>query len=182
MSPISKETALEFCELCNWAYECWLTHRRLFDDNCAINETIGKSKYFTSRLSVITQEYSLLQICKLHDPAIQKANQNLSIGYIVEFGDWGPESTRIRKIELQLRGFFERIKLVRNKLLSHNDLETLMSSVALGEFPTGADEQYFAALQELANEVHMKWIDGPYPFNDLAGADADEFLSVLKRA
>jgi hypothetical protein len=28
----------------------------------------------------------------------------------------------------------------------------------------------------------MKWFDGPYPFNDLAGADVDEFLCTLEKA
>jgi hypothetical protein len=57
-----------------------------------------------------------------------------------------------------------------------------MDSVVLGEFTNGLDECYFSALQELVNMVHEKWLDGPYPFNDLAGADVDEFLDLLEKA
>ena len=45
-----------------------------------------------------------------------------------------------------------------------------MADAALGSFPEGADEEYFAALQALVNEVHEKWVGGPCPFNDLAQA------------
>lgn len=182
MRTISNDAALKFCELCNWAYECWITHKRLFDGNGNTDKTIGKAKYFTSRLAIITQEYTLLQICKLHDAAIQKGSLNITIDHIVRFGGWGSDAGRIQKLVLQLSELFERLKSARNKALAHNDLETLMSSSVLGEFPVGLDDQYFSVLQELANEVHAKWLDGPYPFNDLAGADVDEFLSVLEKA
>ena len=56
-----------------------------------------------------------------------------------------------------------------------------MGEVALGGFPEGLDDEYFAALQELVNAVHEKWLGGPYPFNDLAGADVEEFLHVLEK-
>ncbi|HLB05381.1 MAG TPA: hypothetical protein VJL62_01560, partial [Thermodesulfobacteriota bacterium] len=62
-----------------------------------------------------------------------------------------------------------------------NDLETFMHNSTLGEFPVGKDDEYFVALQDLVNEVHKKWADGPYPFNDLAIADVEEFLSVHER-
>lgn len=182
MNPISGDVAKKFCELCNWAYECWLTHKRLFDENDHTEKTIGKAKYFTTWLSTVTQEYVLLQICKLHDPAIQRNSLNITIDYISRFGDWGSDAEKIQKIVFRLTTLFEKIKSARNKVLAHNDLEALMNSAALGEFPKGLDDEYFSALQELVNEVNEKWFDGPYPFNDLAGADVDEFLHTLERA
>lgn len=182
MNPISSDVAKQFCELCNWAYECWVTHRRLFDENVKAETTIARAKYFTSRLSFITQEYSLLQICKLHDPAIQKSAVNITIDYIVRFGDWGADISQINQHALRLAALFDKLKSARNKVLAHNDLEAIMGAAALGEFPEGLDKEYFAALQELVNTVHEKWLGGPYPFNDLAGADVEEFLHVLEKA
>jgi hypothetical protein len=75
MTQISGDIAGTFLELCNWAYECWITHKRLFDENDRTERTIGKAKCFTARLSTVTQEYVLLQICKLHDPAIQRGHR-----------------------------------------------------------------------------------------------------------
>ena len=57
-----------------------------------------------------------------------------------------------------------------------------MGSAALGEFPEGLDDEYFSALQELVNAVHEKWLDGIFPFNDLAVADVEEFLHMLEKA
>ncbi len=89
MDPISKDIACRFCELCNWAYETWVTHKFVFDENKSPENNIGKSAYFTSRLSRITQEYCLQQIAKLHDPAIQGNSLNLTVDYMVRFGEWG---------------------------------------------------------------------------------------------
>ena len=182
MNPISPDVAKKFCELCNWAYECWVTHKRLFDENTRTETTIARAQYFTARLSVITQEYSLLQICKLHDPAVQKGAVNITIDYIVRFGDWGRDADRINGYVQHLTSLFEKLKSARNKVLAHNDLEAIMESTALGEFPEGLDDKYFSVLQELVNAVHEKWLDGLYPFNDLAGADVGEFLHVLEKA
>jgi hypothetical protein len=181
MDPISKDIARRFCELCNWVYEVWVTHRYLFDENKTPEKNIGKSPYFTNRLSILTQEYCLQQIAKLHDPEIQGNSLNLTVDYMVRFGEWGERAEDIKRIQDRLQGLWERLKPARNKALAHNDLETLMTDAALGSFPQGADEDYFAALQALVNEVHEKWVGGPYPFNDLARADVEEFLALLER-
>lgn len=181
MEPISKDVAIKFCELCNSAYEAWVTHKVLFDENQTPAKNIGKSAYFTARLSIITQEYSLQQIAKLHDPAIQGNSLNLTVDYIVRFGQWGERTDHIKAIHDKLLDFWAHLKPARNKALAHNDLEALMAGASLGSFPEGEDREYFEALQALVNEVHEKWLDGPYPFNDLAEADVREFLALLER-
>ncbi len=40
----------------------------------------------------------------------------------------------------------------------------------------------FTALQEFANEVHLHWTGKLFPFDDLAIADAREFLALLGSA
>ncbi|MDP6884121.1 MAG: hypothetical protein QF830_08295 [Rhodospirillales bacterium] len=182
MDPISKDIAHKFCEGCNWVYETWVTHKLLFDDNNNPGRNIGKAGAFTERLSSITQEYCLQQIAKLHDPAIQRNSKNLTIDYMMRFGEWGERKTDIEKIEAQLQRLWKCIRPARNKALAHNDLETLMADAPLGSFPDGLDDQYFDALQALANEVHEKWVGGPYPFNNLAQNDVIEFLTLLERA
>lgn len=182
MTVVSKETALEFCKLCNWAYECWLTHTQLFDNNTDPENTIGKAQCFTSRLSIITQEYTLQQICKLHDPATQRDKVNLTIDYIYRFGNWGKLSSDVLIIKDNLSGLATKLNAARNKVLAHNDLEALMKNETLGQFSQGADELYFKELQSLVNLVHEKWSEGPYPFNDLAAADVSEFIQLLMEA
>jgi hypothetical protein len=67
-------------------------------------------------------------------------------------------------------------------VLAHNDIKVLMANEVLGAFPAGKDERYFAALKELVNEVHRKWVGTEYVFNDLSKSDAQEFLALLERA
>lgn len=180
MDPMSKDVAIKFCELCNWVYETWATHKFLFDENKTPEKNIGKSACFTNRLSTITQEYCLQQIAKLHDPAIQGNSLNLTIDYMLRFGEWGEQTDEMKKIHEKLLGLWERLKPARNKVLAHNDLETLMADAALGSFPKDADNAYFDALQGLVNKVHEKWVGGPYHFNDLVKADILEFLALLE--
>ena len=182
MDPISKDAALKFCNLCDWVYETWVTHKLLFDENKSPEKNIGKSAAFTTRLSIITQEYGLLQITKLHDPAIQRNSFNLTIDYMVRYGEWGERGADIERIHAKLLTLWERLKPARNKALAHNDLEALMADIPLGAFKEGADDEYFETLQALVNEVHEKWVGGPYTFNDLAKNDVIEFLSLLERA
>jgi hypothetical protein len=182
MEAITEDVAVKFCERCDWAYETWVTHKFLFDENKTPENDVGKSVYLTNRLSIITQEYCLQQIGKLHDPAKHGKSRNLSIDYMVQHGDWGERTDDIKKIQDKLSVLWDHLKPARHKALAHNDLETLMADTVLGSFPEGIDEQYFGALQELVNEVHEKWSGEPFPFDDLAKADVFEFLSLLQRA
>jgi hypothetical protein len=180
MQKVSPEIASKFCMLCNWAYESWLTHKHLFDDNKKLQVTLGKTPYFASRLSIITQEYSLLQICKLHDAAIQQRVSNLTIDYIFKYGGWGSDAAKIQSFVSRLTILFEKLRDARNKILAHNDISSILGVETLGAFPEFQDVEYFLVLQEFANAVHIKWLDVPYPFNDLAGVDVDEFLRKIE--
>lgn len=182
MDPITRDIALKFCELCDWVYESWVTHKLLFDDNNRTEQNIEKALAFANRLATITQEYCLQQIAKLHDPAVQGDSVNLTIDYMVRFGEWGERSADIEMINADLLRLWECLEPARNKALAHNDLEKLMDGAPLGAFPKGMDDQYFVALQALVSNVHEKWFGDPFPFNDLAKNDVMEFLGVLERA
>jgi hypothetical protein len=101
---------------------------------------------------------------------------------MVRFGEWGERRYYVERNRDRLLELWNRLKPARNNALAHNDLETIMANTALGSFPEGADNEYFDALQTLVNEVHEKWVGGPYPFNNLAQADVKEFLALLERA
>lgn len=180
---MTKEIAEKFCEACNWAYEVWVTHKNLFDLNSEPSATIEKKHVipFFNRLSIITHEYGLQQIAKLHDPAVTGKDQNVSIDFVVRFGEWGDQEDEIKAITARLLQFWGHLRPARNKLLAHNDLETILANEPLGGFLEGEDCQYFLALQELVNAVSARWLDAPiYTFNDLAKNDVNEFLDVFK--
>ena len=83
--PATQSDAQAFCDLCQWVYECWITHSHLFDRlperlqeerNVPVEEFVetayGRCLY---RLNEFRQQYSILQIAKLHDPARQGGNE-----------------------------------------------------------------------------------------------------------
>jgi AbiU2 len=182
MAALSQSVALEFCKLCGWAYEAWLNHRELFDLN---PRTAELQKSFAgdelARLSVISQEYSLLQIAKLHDPAVVSRKVTLGIDYVVTYGAWSPGTrTQLESLRTKLNEFGAQLRDVRNKSLSHNDLAQIVAGATLGEFQSGEDELYFQSLQEFVDIVHGEVLGGPWPFNDLVKNDVAAFMAVLR--
>jgi hypothetical protein len=179
---LSVAVVRDFCLLCDKAHEYWRNHLELFDNNPRnaelCNSIAGRE---LERLSVISHEYSLLQIMKLHDKAVMNGNITLGIDYILRYGGWSvPVLPRLTALAKELDSLADKLKGVRNKILSHNDLATIVAGATLGEFAKGADEKYFKDLQEFVNIVHDEVVGGPYPFDDLVGNDIDLFLHTIK--
>lgn len=182
MPALSASVAVEFCKLCGWAYEAWLNHRELFAQNPRAAE-LQKSwaGEALARLSVISQEYALLQIVKLHDRAVVSGNVTLGIDYVITYGGW-PNSVRshLEALAADLNDFASQLRDARNKTLSHNDFTAIVTGATLGAFANGADEEYFKVLQELVNTVHDQVVGGPWPFNDLVRNDVAALLATIK--
>jgi hypothetical protein len=80
MTAHSEIVVDEFCERCQWAYESWSTRRVLFDDKTrSAKLQTSKSGKALYRISEIMQDYWILQVSKLHDPASQQGQINLGI-------------------------------------------------------------------------------------------------------
>lgn len=69
----------------------------------------------------------------------------------------------------------------RNKILSHNDLDTIMNGKDLGTFNKGEDEIYFDALKKFVNLLHENVVGCPYPFYELMENDVAFFMHDFKR-
>jgi hypothetical protein len=179
---LSPSVVLKFCELCTWAYEVWLNHRELFENNQ--RETELRNSFAGEelrRLSTISQEYWLLQVRKLHDRAITSGKITLGIDYVLTYGGW-TDSVRhdLQELKRELDDFADRLLKARNQLVSHNDLATIVAGAALGGFDKGADEKYFKTLKEFVNTVHEEAIGGPWVFNDLVKNEVAGFLATIK--
>ena len=182
MPALSASVVLEFCDLCQWTYEVWLNHLELFDNNPRLTGPRNSyAKKELSRLSIISQEYGLLQIVKLHDPAVMNGHVTFGIDYMLTYGGWS-DSVRLRlqALKKQLDDFASQLRGVRNKVLSHHDLDTILAGAPLGKFAEGDDERYFKALQEFVNTVHDEVLGGPWPFCNLVKNDAAAFLVRIK--
>jgi len=145
----------KFCNLCQWAYESWRTRRILFDDKTrSAKLQISRSGKALYRISEIMQDYWILQVSKLHDPASQQGQINLGIDYMIRFGGWDiTTKSKLETLQTQLNELAAKIRQARNKILSHNDLETILNESTLGAFPAEADTEYFKILEEFTNIV-----------------------------
>jgi hypothetical protein len=179
---LSATVVREFYNLCNRAHELWVNHLELFDNNprnTELMESIARPEW--DRLFSISQEYSLLQIVKLHDKAVMNGNITLGIDYVLTYGGWSDSvRRRLEALGRKLDDFAKQLRGVRNKILSHNDLGTILVGARLGSFAEGDDNQYFEALQEFVNVVHDQVIGGPYPFSNLVKNDIAFFLRTIK--
>ena len=177
---LTPEHVVAFCGECDWTHEAWSVHRAFQDTLPTGDEVVRKHGCFLKRLSHITQEYSLLQICKLHDPAVQGSCVNLTVDYIWRAGTWkGETRERLMGCVTQLTRFYQVLAPARRKLLAHNDREVKLQGKALGGFEVGADDVYFSVLQDFASVVHSCVVGGPFTFSDLARSDTESFVTAL---
>ena len=123
----------------------------------------------------------MLQIVKLHERAVVSGNVTLGIDYIITYGGWSNTvRTHLETLAEKLNRFSSQLRAARNKILSHNDLATIVSGATLGRFADGADEEYFNVLQEFVNTVHVEVVGGPWPFNDLVKNDVYALMVTIK--
>ena len=193
---MKREIAEAFCEECRSAYDNWVVCRIVFDDLLAeanltdaeaLETPIGQC---IDRVFRLCLEAWMTQIVRLDDPAEQRSNQNLSIHRIREADGWtADERARLDKLVALLRPLPERLRPARNKIFSHNDLNTRLANVALGGFCPREDETYFRALAELATTVWEKWCrPGADPlvrnqvFDFELNSPADDDLSAMFQA
>ena len=183
MSALSPLVIQEFCYLCDRAHELWLHHLELFDNNTRADE-LNKASFTGDefrRLSIISHEYSMLQIVKLHDPAVIRGDITLGINCVLTYGDWSDcVRARLEELAKELNGFASPLRGPRNKILTHNDLDTIKAGATLGAFTEGADKKYFKALKEFANTVHEEVVGGPWAFDDGVRSDVAAFLDAIK--
>jgi len=174
-SPIVVE---RFYDLCNRAYRDWRIHKILFVDNPRKRELeTSVAGYALEQFSILSQESFLLQIAKLHDPAIVQGHITLGIEYMVRYGGWDKNTeTKLQALQLQLNELDKKTRPARNKILSHNDLESILNGGILGGFPDGMDDKYFKTLQEFVDVIHDSVIGGPMPFSEDAGRVATGLL------
>jgi len=138
-------------------YSDWHIHKAIFSDNPRKTE-LEKSVAGDAleHFSILSQESILLQIAKLHDPAIQQGHVTLGVEYMVGFGGWDKDTEeKLQKLKRGLDELAANIRPARHKILSHNDLETILSGATLGEFPDGEDDKYFKTLQKFADIINL---------------------------
>ncbi len=177
------KTVSEFCALCGRVYKAWLFHQCLFRVGFEPKHVKNKlAKNALIFISEISQENLLLGTCRLHDPAVQGKNKNLTIDYIIEFGDWDdPTKQKLLESKTKLDRFAKKLKPLRNKGLSHHDLQAILDGATLGAFPSGEDTAYFRELENFANIAHTQAIGWEYRFDKATAREATALLELVRQ-
>lgn len=184
MPNLSNELVEEFCGYCIWVNEIWKVKRIIYDDNPKLDLLFSKSRYpfLLGDLGVITKDFIMQAIIKLHDPAVDKrGNTNLTLDYVIQNGGWDEQTgTRLEKIRTILDKVAEPLKAARNKILAHRDIQTIEIGKPLGSFGKIRGARYFKLLQIFVNIVGEKKGKGIYPFNNAMPInDARAFLELI---
>ncbi len=189
--PATQCDAQAFCNLCQWIYECWATHANLFeclpdrfrDEGNVSFEEFVETPYghCLGRLNEISHQYVILQIAKLHDPALQCGNENLSIDFFAKQEFWSDDEMHtIDRLASELDDLYKQIEELRNKILAHNDRSVYVKGTPLGNFPKGEDETYFHFLGRLCLMIWNKFPNENWPYGarvfdfSRAGIDGDQ--------
>jgi hypothetical protein len=186
MTAHSKIVIDKFCELCQWAFDSWRIHRVLFDESPRSSKLyLSKNRMVLEQINYILLDYFILQVAKLHDPASQQGQQgqiNLGIEYIFRFGGWQPDTkAELQTLKSKLDELYLKIRPARNKLVSHNDLETFLNQKALGEFPAEADTDYFKTLEQFVNVVSVNSGGGQWHFKTDVNVAVNRLAESLLR-
>lgn len=178
MAALSPKVLNEFFGFCRWAYKCWIAHTALFP------KSRPGSTPALAHLSKVSQEYALLQIVKLHDPAARHGDITLGLEFVVKYGGWTPAKLeRLEGIRQTLKSLKDRMGLqdARNKVLAHFDLGAIAAWIGdpdlrFGAFEAGLAGEYFQALQEFVDTVN----DGPLPFDSSLKDDMEALARIVR--
>jgi len=100
---------------------------------------------------------------------------------MVRFGGWKKKTEdKLQQLRKGLDELAAKIRPARNKILSHNDLETILNGATLGKFPKGEDEKYFKTLQEFADTINMTVVGKKRLFSEDAARVSNGLLWFLR--
>ncbi len=181
----SNKTVLEmFKDLCDSAHEAWAL-RKSIDEQKNLLLSHPQLNDFFCRISIILQDHWILELTKLHDPALDKKSLNLTIDYVVRYGGWDPATKdKLKGLQIKLDKLKSDLLPARNKIICHNDLEALLDGTRLGSFDAGKDESYFNALKEFLELCYEKAGIEPCLFNthDFFKTDVAILAKIINEA
>jgi len=180
MTYHSEKTIEKFFGLCDWLIQTYEFRKYLFDENPDEEELRDpRHEHFFYRIQVVFQESWMHQLAKLHDPAVQGGNINLTLEYIIEYGGWKQEfKDELMALKKRMDVLYPSIKVARNKLLSHNDYKTMIGlEESFGYFKKGEDVSYFNTLIEFCENISQQVFDKPFVYDDLVVNDVDVFMA-----
>lgn len=178
------KTVKSFCDIYFWMLVLRRYFKVIFESNLSNDlPIINRAAHFFHDLSNILVDHFLLQAAKVMDRAQSFGKDNLSVYYIKERIQWPLEvKSQLKHLIEIMQKFNSHIRDARDRILSHNDLATILKGETLGQFPEGMDKTFLNALGEFAELTHRTCVGTPFNPIETFPGDAYDFVKILKSA
>lgn len=162
----------------------WLRVQRnkfgiLFENENNRNEIYNSASQFFYEFNVMLIYDMNLIISKLTDPYDEK-KQNLSLAYFLE-SNHIENKEEMNILYFEILNFRGKIIKARNKIISHNDLKTLLTQETYAQFEPGEDIKCIENIQKYLNIV-SKELKGEIFGNISVGCmgDVNDLLKIIR--
>src|SRR5215472_6041638 len=151
-----------FANYCVFMRSIYLHARELFETSSAEDKALMRitADIFFCDLNRVLNEYVILQVCKITDPARDiRNNDNHTIAFLLEHYDFSndpPMLKRLTKLHASMQEFRQKILPARHKLISHLDRDAILAGRPLGDATDEEWNQFWLDLQEFIYIVHRK--------------------------
>jgi len=174
-----------FANYCVFMRSIYLHARELFETSSAEDKALMgiTAGTFFGDLNRVLNEYAILQVCKITDPAHDiRNNDNHTIAFLLEDYDFDPPILkRLNDLHASMQAFREKILPARHKLISHLDRAAILAGHPLGAANDEDWSQFWLDLQDFIYIVHREVIGSSFYLNGEAGrSDAGDLLKALR--
>jgi hypothetical protein len=184
-----KDEIQKFTNQCVDMRAIYVHARTLFEtsDNDQKSLMFDTAPIFFRDLNIMFIEHIILQVCKITDPAKDNSkNENFTLEYFLTSLDFSSDTQTKDKLTNLYQGILEfrdKIKIARNKLISHSDRVAVLSGNSLGAAPTKDWDEFWLKLQDFIAILHQKVFGSPMYINGVGYlSDADNFLRAMKQS
>ena len=165
-----------------YLHTCELFETSSAEDKALMGNTAGM---FFGDLNRVLNEYVILQVCKITDPAHDVYNNdNHTIAFLLEHYDFSsdpPILKRLEELQARLEAFGKKLVAARNKLIAHLDRAAILAARPLGPATDDEWNQFWLDLQDFIYIVHRKVTGSSFYLNGEARrSDAGDLLKALR--
>ena len=184
----TKEDAEAFCGSCVPLRALWEHYRTLFEGSDKKRDLLQTTApVFFRDLNLMFIEQLVQRICRLTDNAQTMGRKNLTIKFLIEHTDFAaaPDTKdKLLRLSDLIHRFRDKIKIARDRFISHLDLEAVRLDQPLGAASDEEWYQFWHDLQDFLNLLVRHHDDsGQFYLNAMGGmSDADSLIAALRNA
>ena len=174
-----------FRDDCAWCRQVYLIHTALFHGNKQTDTLLRDvAGWFFYDLSAITQEYNIVVVGRLTDPAGQPGRPNLSAPYLAaRLSELGLCSLEIDIALDEVLSYREKITHSRHKLVAHRDRNTIANRSFGASHAMEDVNRFHSSLNRFCDLVAIAIGLQPVDLSALpAKGDVSEFIAFMRRA